>query len=55
MIAILEDCDDRHRQEALEAGACYVASKPELLVAQLRSELGARLEFASPGRPRLLG
>ena len=55
VIAILEECDDRHRQEAVEAGASYVWSKPELLVGQLRYELGARLRFASPERPRLLG
>jgi DNA-binding response OmpR family regulator len=55
VIALLEDCDDRHRQEALEAGASSVWSKPELLVAQLRYELAARLECAVPERPRRLG
>jgi CheY-like chemotaxis protein len=44
VIAMLEDCDKRHRQEALEAGASHVCSKPEFLVAQLRHELAARLE-----------
>lgn len=47
VVAMLEDCDDRHRQEALEAGASYVCSKPELLVAQLRYELAARLKGAA--------
>jgi hypothetical protein len=46
VIAMLEDWDKRHRQEALEAGASYVCSKAELLVAQLRYELAARLEGA---------
>ena len=48
VVAMLEHCDDRHRQEALEAGASYVCSKPKLLVAQLRYELAARLEDAAP-------
>ena len=47
VVAMLEDCDDRHRQEALETGASYVCSKPELLVAQLRYELAARLKGAA--------
>jgi hypothetical protein len=47
VVAMLEDCDDRHRQEALAAGASYVCSKPELLVAQLRYELTARLKGAA--------
>jgi hypothetical protein len=55
VIAMLEDCDDRHRQEALDAGASSVWSKPDLLVAQLRCELAARLGCAVPDRPRLLG
>jgi hypothetical protein len=55
VVAMLENCDDRHRQEALEAGASSVWSKAELLVAQLRYELAARLECAVPERPRLLG
>jgi DNA-binding response OmpR family regulator len=55
VIAMLEQCDDRHRQEALGAGACCVWSKPELLVAQLRYELGAKLRCAEPERPRRLG
>jgi CheY-like chemotaxis protein len=54
VIAILEDCDDRHRQEALAAGVSCIWSKPELLVGQLRYELGARLRGARPERPRLL-
>ena len=53
--AMLEDRDDRHRQEALEAGASYVCSKPELLVMQLRHELAARPGCVAPERPRLLG
>jgi hypothetical protein len=44
---MLEDCDDRQKQEALEAGASCVWSKPELLVAQLRYELAARLDGAA--------
>lgn len=44
VVAMLDNCEDRHRQEALAAGASYVCSKPELLVAQLRYELAARLE-----------
>jgi DNA-binding NarL/FixJ family response regulator len=48
VVAMLEDCDERHRHEALEAGASHVCSKPELLVAQLRHELAARLEGALP-------
>jgi CheY-like chemotaxis protein len=55
VIAMLEHCDERHRQEALEAGASCVWSKPELLVAQLRYELWARLGCAQLERPRLLG
>ena len=51
MIAMLEDPDDRDRQEALEAGASYVWSKPDLLVAQMRYELGARLGIYVPERP----
>jgi hypothetical protein len=52
---MLEDCDDRQKQEALEAGASYVCSKPELLITQLRYELAARLGCAVPERPRLMG
>jgi CheY-like chemotaxis protein len=48
VVAMLEHCDDRHREEALEAGASHVCSKPKLLVAQLRYELAARLEDAAP-------
>jgi CheY-like chemotaxis protein len=55
VIAMLEHCEDRHRQEVLEAGASDVWSKPELLVTQLRYELWARLGCAEPERPRLLG
>jgi CheY-like chemotaxis protein len=40
VIAMLEHCEDRHRQEALEAGASGVWSKPELLVAQLGTNSG---------------
>ena len=55
VVAMLEDCDDRQRQEALEAGASCVCSKPELLTTQLRYELAARLGCAFPERPRLMG
>jgi CheY-like chemotaxis protein len=55
VVALLEDCDERHRQEALEAGAFRVFSKPELLVAQLRHELAARLEDALPEPYRCWG
>ena len=55
VVAMLEDCDDRQKQEALEAGASYVCSKPELLIRQLRYELAARLGYAAPERSRLLG
>jgi hypothetical protein len=48
VMAMLEDCDDRRRHEALEAGASHVCSKPELLVAQLRYELAARLQGELP-------
>ena len=43
VVALLERCDDRQRQEALEAGASYICSKPDLLVAQLRREAAERL------------
>ena len=46
VIALLEHCDDRHWQEAVEAGASYIQSKHELLVAQLRREAEARLACA---------
>jgi DNA-binding response OmpR family regulator len=55
VVAMLECCDERHRQEALEAGAFYVCSKPDLLVAELRHELAARLEDAAPERYRCWG
>jgi DNA-binding NarL/FixJ family response regulator len=42
VIALLECCDDRARQEALEAGASSICSKPDLLVAQLRREAAER-------------
>jgi hypothetical protein len=48
VVAMLEDWDERQRQEALEAGASHFCSKPEFLVAQLRHELAARLEGALP-------
>ena len=38
VIALLERCDDRQRQEALEAGASHICSKPDLLVAHLGRE-----------------
>jgi len=55
LVAMLEDCNQRHKQEALEAGANYVWSKPELLVAQLRYELAARLEDSAPEPYRCWG
>jgi CheY-like chemotaxis protein len=55
VVAMLEDWDERHRQEALEAGASHVCSKPEFLVAQLRHELAARLEGARPEPYRCWG
>ena len=55
VVAMLERCDERHRQEALEAGAFYVCSKPDLLVAQLRHELAARLEGELPEPYRCWG
>ena len=51
VIALLEHCDDRQRQEALEAGASYICSKPDLLVAQLRREAASRLACDAPERP----
>jgi DNA-binding NarL/FixJ family response regulator len=50
IVALLEHCDDRHRQEAVEAGAAYIQSKHELLVAQLRRETEARLPCAPSTR-----
>ena len=55
VVAMLENCEDRHRQEALAAGAAYVCSKPELLVAQLRHELAARLEGAAQELSWMMG
>jgi DNA-binding response OmpR family regulator len=52
VIALLESCSDLERQEALEAGASYLCSKPELLVAQLRREAESRLAQAAPECPR---
>ena len=51
VIALLEHCDKGRRQEALEAGASYICSKPELLVAQLRREAQSRLVDTAPQRP----
>ena len=42
VIALLERCDDRQRQEVLEAGASHICSKPDLLVSQLRREAAER-------------
>ena len=51
IVALVErlDCD---RQQALEAGASSVISKPDFLVAQLRHEFGARWSdrVQEPGR-----
>jgi CheY-like chemotaxis protein len=55
VVAMLENCEDRHRQEALAAGASYVCSKPELLIAQLRHELAARLEGAAQELSWMMG
>lgn len=51
IIALLERCDDRQRQEALEAGASHICSKPDLLVAQLRREAAERLADDATPRP----
>jgi CheY-like chemotaxis protein len=51
IIALLERCGDRQRQEALAAGASYLCSKPELLVGQLRRETESRLARVAPERP----
>jgi hypothetical protein len=50
-VALLEHCGARQKQEALEAVASFVCSKPELLVAQLRREAGFRLACAPSSRP----
>jgi hypothetical protein len=50
-IALLEHCGKRQRQEALEAGASFFCSKPELLVTQLRREAESRLACAPLSRP----
>jgi DNA-binding NarL/FixJ family response regulator len=42
IFALLEQPHERCRREALEAGADYVCSKPDLLVAQLRHEFESR-------------
>jgi DNA-binding NarL/FixJ family response regulator len=42
IVALLAQPGHRHRQEALEAGAGAVISKPDLLVAQLRHEFESR-------------
>ena len=55
IVALLELPDDRHRQEALEAGASAVCSKPELLVAQLRHELGSRRSARVQEHARRMG
>ena len=44
VIALLERCDDGQRQEALEGGASYICSKPELLVAD-SDEAGRGFRF----------
>ena len=48
VIALLEHRDNGQRQEALEAGASYICSKPELLVSQLRHEAESRLARTAP-------
>ena len=55
VVAMLENCEDRHRQEALAAGASYVCSKPELLITQLRHELAAGLKDAAQEYSRMMG
>jgi hypothetical protein len=49
-IALLEHCGKRQRQEALQAGAFFFCSKPELLVTQLRREAESRLASAPLSR-----
>ena len=55
VVAMLENCEDRHRQEALAAGASYVCSKPELLITQLRHELAAGLKDAAQEYSLMMG
>jgi DNA-binding NarL/FixJ family response regulator len=55
IVALLEQPDHRHRQEALEAGASAVCSKPELLVAQLRHELESRRSASVQEHTRKIG
>jgi hypothetical protein len=55
VVAMIENCHDGHRQEALAAGASYVCSKPELLITQLRHELAARLEGAAQELSWMMG
>ena len=55
IVALLEQPDDRHRQEALEAGASAICSKPDLLVAQLRHEFGSRRSARVPEHARRIG
>ena len=55
IVALLEQPDHRHRQEALEAGASAICSKPDLLVAQLRHELGSRRSASVPEHTRRTG
>jgi len=52
IVAMVERLDDRGRQEALEAGASHVVSKPGLLATQLRHELASRLGSLAAERPR---
>jgi DNA-binding NarL/FixJ family response regulator len=55
IVALLEQPDHRHRQEALEAGASAVCSKPQLLVAQLRHELESRRSASVPKHTQKIG
>jgi len=55
IVALLEQLDDRHRQEALEAGASAVCSKPDLLVAQLRHDLGSRWSASGQEHTQKIG
>jgi DNA-binding NarL/FixJ family response regulator len=50
-VALLEHCGKPQRQEALQAGASFFCSKPELLVTQLRREAQSRLACVPLSRP----
>lgn len=54
IVALLEQPDHWHRQAAREAGATFVCSKPDLIVAQLRHEFGFRLSASAPENARMI-